>query len=121
VARRAIAARYREGLEDGPVRLVEEAPGARSVYHLAVTRVPDRQRVRQQLALMGIQTGVHYPIPCHQQGPYRRFATRPLPVAERAAREVLSLPMFPHMSEDQVAMVCEAVREVLIIEEPYDD
>jgi dTDP-4-amino-4,6-dideoxygalactose transaminase len=62
---------------------------------------------------MGVQTQIHYPIPCHQQAPYRRFADRPLPVAERTAGEVLSLPMFPHMTDDQVARVCDAVHEAM--------
>jgi dTDP-4-amino-4,6-dideoxygalactose transaminase len=56
---------------------------------------------------------VHYPIPCHRQPPYLRFADGPLPVAERCADEVLSLPMFPHMADDQVERVCAAVVEVL--------
>jgi dTDP-4-amino-4,6-dideoxygalactose transaminase len=62
---------------------------------------------------MGIETQIHYPIPCHRQTPYRRFATCPLPVAEESADEVLSLPSFPHMSDGQVARVCDAIREAL--------
>ncbi|WP_412538948.1 DegT/DnrJ/EryC1/StrS family aminotransferase [Longispora sp. K20-0274] len=110
-ARRVAATRYREAFEYGPVRMVEEAPDARGVYHLAVVRVPDRDRLRDKLAAAGVQTGVHYPVPCHELEPYRRYATGPLPVAERAAREIVSLPMFPHITEDQVTRVCKAVRE----------
>jgi len=69
--------------------------------------------VQERLAALGVQTQIHYPIPCHHQAPYRRFADRPLPVAERSAGEVLSLPMFPHMTGDQVAWVCHAVDGVL--------
>jgi len=112
-ARRAIAAQYRAAFANGPVQLVEEAAQARGVYHLAVARVPNREQVQQQLAAMGIQTGIHYPAPCHRQPPYRRFATQPLPVAEQAADEILSLPMFPHMRAEQVAWVCEALHEIL--------
>jgi dTDP-4-amino-4,6-dideoxygalactose transaminase len=112
-ARQSIAARYRTALASSAARPVAEAPGARGVYHLAVVRVPDRERVQQQLAAMGVQTQIHYPIPCHLQAPYRRFAGRPLPVSERCAGEVLSLPMFPHMTDDQVARVCDAVQEAL--------
>jgi len=83
------------------------------VYHLAVVRVPDRALVRKQLAAMGVETQIHYPIPCHLQVPYQRFARRPLPAAERSAGEVLSLPMFPHMTDGQVAVVCDAVRAAL--------
>src|SRR5215207_165777 len=107
-ARRAIAFRYREAFGSGPVRLLEEAPEARGVYHLAVARVSDRERVQKQLGSMGVQTGIHYPTPCHRLDPYRGFTTQPLPVAEQAAREVLSLPMFPHMTNEQLARVCEA-------------
>ena len=112
-ARRSIAARYRTAFAPGPVRPVSDVPGARGVYHLAVVRVPGRAEVQKHLAAMGIRTLVHYPIPCHQQPPYRQFADRSLPIAEQSAGEVLSLPMFPHMSDDQVTRVCEAAREVL--------
>jgi dTDP-4-amino-4,6-dideoxygalactose transaminase len=110
-ARRSIAARYRAGLGDGPARLVAEEPGSRGAYHLAVARMPDREEVRRRLAAAGIETQIHYPTPCHRQPPYERFATRPLPVAEESAGEVLSLPMFPHMSDGQVARVCGAIRD----------
>jgi dTDP-4-amino-4,6-dideoxygalactose transaminase len=112
-ARRSIASRYQTAFASGPGRPVGEIPGARGTYHLAVLRVPDRALVREQLTAMGVQTQIHYPIPCHQQAPYRRFADRPLPVAERTAGEVLSLPMFPHMTDDQVARVCDAVHEAM--------
>ena len=112
-ARGSIAARYRAALAPGPARLVGEVPGATGVYHLAVARVPNRERVQKQLAAMGVQTQIHYPIPCHRQIPYQRFADRPLPVAEKTAGEVLSLPIFPTMSDAQVARVCGAVQQAL--------
>ena len=65
--------------------------------------------VQQRLAAAGIESGIHYPVPCHRQAPYRRFADGPLPVAEAAAGEMLSLPMFPHMSDAQIVAVCDAV------------
>jgi dTDP-4-amino-4,6-dideoxygalactose transaminase len=116
-ARRSVAARYHAAFADGPVRAVGEVPGARGVYHLAVVRVPDRARVQRELVAMDIHTQIHYPIPCHWQAPYRRFENRTLPVAERTADEVLSLPMFPHMSDDQVTRVCDAVHQALAGEE----
>jgi dTDP-4-amino-4,6-dideoxygalactose transaminase len=112
-ARRAIAARYRAAFTSSPVRLLDELPEARGVYHLAVVRIPDRDRVQKQLESMSIQTGIHYPVPCHQQDPYRRFATQPLPVAEQSAAEILSLPMFPHITADQMARVCQAVHDAV--------
>ena len=106
-ARRAVAASYRARLQGGPVRLVSDAPGSHSAYHLMVARVPSRERVMSRLAEARVQTGIHYPIACHQLEPYRRFSHSSLPVVERASHEVLSLPMFPHLTQDQVAFVCD--------------
>ena len=108
-ARRSIAARYRAAFGSGTGRLVVAEPGSLGAYHLAVARVPDRPAVRRQLAAAGIETRIHYPIPCHRQAPYRRFATRVLPVIEQSTGEILSLPMFPHMSDEAVARVCDAI------------
>ncbi len=109
--RRALATRYRAAFADSPVRMVDELSPARGVYHLAVVRVRDRESVRGRLAAMGVQTGVHYPVPCHQQGPYRSYAAGPLPAAEHAAGEILSLPIFPQMTGAQLDRVCQAVRQ----------
>jgi dTDP-4-amino-4,6-dideoxygalactose transaminase len=116
-ARRSIAARYRAAFGSGPDGLPDETPGAQGVYHLAVVRVRDRPRVQQRLRELGVQTAIHYPVPCHQQAPYREFAAGPLPVAEQAAGEIVSLPMFPHMTPAQVTRVCDAVSEVLAEQE----
>jgi dTDP-4-amino-4,6-dideoxygalactose transaminase len=116
-ARRSVAARYRAAFADGPARLVDEEPGSEGVYHLAVVRTRERARLQQQLTTMGIQTSIHYPIPCHRQPAYLRFAGGSLPVSEAAAEEILSLPMFPHLRDEQVTRVCEAVWEALAGEE----
>jgi dTDP-4-amino-4,6-dideoxygalactose transaminase len=108
-----LAARYRGALNGAGLRLTTVAAPARHVYHLFVVRVAGRDRVRAELARHGIQTGVHYPVPCHRQPPLRQFADRPLPVAEQAAGELLSLPMFPHLTGGQVEFVCEALSDVL--------
>jgi dTDP-4-amino-4,6-dideoxygalactose transaminase len=110
----ALVGRYRDQLRESGVRVVGAAPPARHVYHLLVVRVPDRQRVRAELLERGIQTGVHYPVPCHRQPPLRRFADGQLPVAEKAAAEVLSLPLFPHMTDSQVDTVCAALEDALL-------
>jgi dTDP-4-amino-4,6-dideoxygalactose transaminase len=114
----ALASRYQELLgrpefSGTGLRLTATAPLARHVYHLFVVRVSGRENVRAELAQRGIQTGVHYPVPCHEQPPLRRFAKYPLPVAEQAAGEVLSLPIFPHMTDHQVDYVCESLTEAL--------
>jgi dTDP-4-amino-4,6-dideoxygalactose transaminase len=116
--RTALASRYRNLLGGSEfagtaLKLTATAPLAQHVYHLFVVRVAWRDRVRAGLAQRGIQTGVHYPVPCHLQPPLRRFAEHPLPVAEQAAAELLSLPMFPHLTESQVDYVCESLCEVL--------
>jgi dTDP-4-amino-4,6-dideoxygalactose transaminase len=102
-----IAARYRARLAGTNARPVGVAPLARHVYHLFVVRIPERDRVREELGRRGIQTGIHYPVPCHRQPSLAQFAVEPLPVSEQAAGEILSLPMFPHMTDDQVDMVCD--------------
>jgi dTDP-4-amino-4,6-dideoxygalactose transaminase len=113
-----VAARYQKLLggsefSDAGLRLTATEPLARHVYHLFVVRVPRRDSVRAELARRGIQTGVHYPVPCTMQPPLRRFADRPLPVAEQSAGELLSLPMFPHMTDRQVDYVCEQLPAAL--------
>ncbi len=114
-ARRArIARAYDERLERHPeVTPVRIAPGASSSYHLYVVRIAGRNHVQAELAARGIETGIHYPIPCHLQQPYRQFARGPLPVAELAANEILSLPMGPHMTPAHVDRVCEALEDIL--------
>jgi dTDP-4-amino-4,6-dideoxygalactose transaminase len=108
-ARTDLMSLYRELLDPACAPLVAEQAGGQGVHHLAVTRVADRERVRAELAEQGIATGIHYPVPCHRMGPYRGFADRDLPVAERAAGEVLSLPMYPHLEADAVRHVADAL------------
>jgi dTDP-4-amino-4,6-dideoxygalactose transaminase len=93
-----------------PVRVAE---GARSSNHLYVVRVPARAQVQAALLAQGIETGIHYPIPCHLQEPYRTDATVRLPVAEEAAGEILSLPMGPQLTQAQVARVCDALEQAV--------
>ena len=83
------------------------------MHHLNVVRVPGRDRVRERLDRSGIDTGIHYPIACHQQEGFLRYADGPLPNAERAAGEILSLPMSPHLGEDQIRFVCDRLNELV--------
>jgi dTDP-4-amino-4,6-dideoxygalactose transaminase len=113
--RRAIAARYRERL--GPIQalaLPPEKDWARSVYHLYVVRCSDRDALARALEEKGIQTGVHYPLPNHLQPATlndARVRTEALPRTEKAAKEILSLPIFPMMEDADVDYVCDAVAE----------
>jgi dTDP-4-amino-4,6-dideoxygalactose transaminase len=99
----------------GAVVLPHVPSWSRPVYHLYVVRVSDRERVQQQLAAAGIGTGIHYPIPLHLSKAYEALFLRPgdFPVAEQAATEILSLPMFPGLSPDiQGRVVTEVVKAV---------
>jgi dTDP-4-amino-4,6-dideoxygalactose transaminase len=111
-ARRAIAEQYRAAAAGTDIRLVAEAPGAHGVYHLAVARVARRAQVRDWLRGRGIETGIHYPVPIHLMAPYQKLSTGTLPVAESAAQELLSLPMFPHMTQEQITHVCNCIETV---------
>ena len=84
---------------------------ARHVYHLYVVRLAQRDVWRDRLTEAGVQTGVHYPIPVHLQPAYRDLGYSPgdFPVCERASTEVLSLPMFPELTEAQIREVALAL------------
>jgi dTDP-4-amino-4,6-dideoxygalactose transaminase len=112
-ARRRARALYREWLVHERITWPTAAPGTEGVVHLNVVIVPNRDLVRDELTRRGVQTGIHYPVPCHRQAPYRDFAPHPLPVAEHAAGHMLSLPMFPHISDEQVQQVCSHLEQVL--------
>lgn len=102
--------RYRALLPEG-VEPVEVLPRARSVHHLAVMQIDDRESVTRRLDAAGVGWGVHYPVPCHRQPAFVEFAGAPLPVAEAAARRILSLPMSPCLTERQIAYVCSVLAE----------
>ena len=114
--RREAAERYDRLLGDlGQVRLPSVREGNIDVWHLYVVRVDDRERVAADLAEHGIATAVHYPTPVHLTAAYAGAGHPPgsFPVAERAAGEILSLPMFPHLTELQQLLVADALREVV--------
>jgi dTDP-4-amino-4,6-dideoxygalactose transaminase len=110
--RRAVAARYLE-LLDGVDELVLPAvpDWAEPVWHLFVVRHPRRDELQERLAQAGVDTIIHYPIPPHRAGAYAgEVGARRLPIAERLADEVLSLPMGPHLPLADVERVADAVR-----------
>src|SRR5207245_5357410 len=84
---------------------------SRPVYHLYVVRVADREPLQKDLAAAGIGTGIHYPIPLHLAKAYEVLGFRPgdFPVAEQAASQVLSLPMFPGLSLEQQERVVTCI------------
>lgn len=109
--RRRIAARYGELLAGLPITLPVERPPARHIYHLYTVRHPERDRLAKVLADLGVGTAVHYPLPIPGQQAFGGGGEREWPEAWRAAREVLSLPCFPEMTDDEVEQVAAAVRE----------
>jgi dTDP-4-amino-4,6-dideoxygalactose transaminase len=125
-ARRALAARYhalfaKAGLaENGPypvhgVVLPREAPGAKHVWHQYVIRAARRDALREFLTARGIGSEIYYPVPLHRQEGLKglRYAEGDFPEAERAAREVLALPIFPELREDEQETVVAAIAEFL--------
>ncbi len=111
-ARRDRAAQYAHHLADTPAVLPRERPGSRHVYHVYVVRLSDRDVWRQRLTDAGVQTGVHYPIPVHLQPAYRDlgYSAGDFPVAERSASEVLSLPIYPELTREQIDTIASLFR-----------
>ena len=109
------AQRYRDLLASAPIGLPNEPGDVRVAYHLFVVRVPHRDRVLHDLHAAAIGAGVHYPIPLHRQAAYAELGHRPgsFPHAERAANEVLSLPLYPEITAAQVAEVAGALQASL--------
>jgi len=114
-SRRKLAHRYHELLAEVKESLVlpREASWTRGVYHLYVVRVQDREAFQAYLGEAGIGTGIHYPIPLHQQVAYKHlgYITGDFPVTERVAREIVSLPMFPQLTHDQQNQVVSKAKE----------
>jgi len=115
--RRQAADRYWQlfGSADGAEFPPYEPEWCRPVYHLYVVRVPERDRLLKSLAELKIGTGIHYPIPLHLQKAYGGFGYKPgdFPTTEKAASEILSLPMFPELTAEQQARVVGTVLELV--------
>ena len=112
-SRRQIARWYGDGLKGLPVITPKVQDWAEPVFHLYVIQTSKRDPLATYLKERGIQTGIHYPIPNHQQ-PAVRNAMGPQPKLERteeAAKNILSLPMYPELDKEKVDFVCSAIRE----------
>jgi len=109
--RRAIAKAYSEAFADLPLTLPRDIDGCLNVYHLYVLRTPKREELKAHLAKQNIHAGIHYPVPCHRHPALaERCADLRLPVTEQLAEQILSLPMYPELSDGQVERVIRAVR-----------
>ena len=114
--RRAAAARYGQLLADVPgVRVPRSMVGNADVWHLYVIRVARRDEVLASLQESGIGAGIHYPYPLHLTRAYRSLGYRrgDFPVAEQAASEILSLPLYPHITPEQQSQVVSALRAAI--------
>jgi dTDP-4-amino-4,6-dideoxygalactose transaminase len=107
---------YAGRLRDAGIQIPEVPPGREHNFHLFVIRVKNRDRLRHRLEERGIETGIHYPLPLHLTPAYQEMGYRTrgsLPVSEALAPEILSLPMYPELSNRQIEEVSEAVLEFL--------
>lgn len=113
-ARRRHAVEYGRRFSGGELVTPYARVDCRHVYHVYAVRVRRRDACREHLRTNGIQTGVHYPIPAHLQPAYGDLGYRrgDFPVAEAVAADVLSLPMFPELREQQIAAVAETLAAV---------
>ena len=98
-----------EALGSGPVRPPPRRAGATHVFHQYTVRSPERDALQRRLGARGVETRVHYPTPVHRLAPFAVAAKVDLPETDRAAAEVLSLPVGPHLSDEEVAAVAAAV------------
>ena len=115
-ARRSHAKLYNELLKGlNNLILPTEADYARHVYHLYAIRVQNRDALIDSLAEKGISCGIHYPVPIHLQQAYGYLNLNPgaLPVAEKCASELVSLPMYPELTEDQITCVADEIKQCL--------
>ena len=109
--RRAIARRYDRWLEDAPVKIPSESNRSRHVYNVYTLRAPRRDQLAKRLTRHGIGNAVYYPVPLHLQRAFSGlgYSAGSLPASETASREVISLPIFPELTQDQQRRVCETI------------
>jgi len=114
-ARRSVVRQYNELLADSDLHTPKEMPWGRHVYHVYTLRSDDRDGLQAALTAEGIQTGIHYPIPVHLQPAYADLGYEPgtFPQSEEAAKQVLSLPLYPELSTQTVTQIAEVVRKAV--------
>jgi len=108
--RRTVAHRYNDLLSDMPVVTPYESPDSHHVYHQYTIRIPQRDELAAHLKEHGVSTMIYYPIPLHHQQLYAEMATLDFPNAEMAGREVLSLPIFPELTERDQEFIADTIR-----------
>ena len=110
--RRRVAHRYHELLADTPLQLPREADYAESAYHLYVVRHPRREELKKHLEANKVGCALHYPVSLHMQKCYADLGYKAgdFPAAEKAARECLSLPIYPELTDAQIQRVAAVVK-----------
>jgi dTDP-4-amino-4,6-dideoxygalactose transaminase len=113
--RKELAEIYRRTLAGARVELQEGGAAGGRVDHLLVVYVADRDAVRARLEERGVQTSIHYPVPLHLQKPYQALGYRrgDFPLAERACERVISMPLYPEMSDEQAVYAARTLREIV--------
>ena len=112
-ARRSVVHQYNELLADCGIETPEEMSWGQHVYHVYTIQTDDRDGLQSALTSAGIQTGIHYPVPVHLQPAYSDLGYGPgaFPQSEAAAKRVLSLPLYPELSQEAIARVAAAVKQ----------
>ena len=110
--RRSIAQAFNAGLP-ASITKPQEIPWAKHVYHLYVVRTPYRDDLQAWLETKGISAGMHYPIPIHLQEAWHGDGGEDysLPITEKTTKEILSLPMYPELTSEEVQYICDCVQE----------
>lgn len=112
--RREIADTYIKNLKGLPIVLPQQQEWGYHVYHMFVVRVKKRDKIRKYLLKRGIETGIHYPVPCHLQPAVTKIQKRiKLPVTEKHCIEILSLPIHPMLADKDVECVCKIIGEAI--------
>ncbi|MBC8072337.1 MAG: DegT/DnrJ/EryC1/StrS family aminotransferase [Deltaproteobacteria bacterium] len=110
--RRAVAARYDENFVSRGFKVIQPPADSSAVYHLYIIEVSNRDEVQEHMRERGIATGIHYPVPLHRQPAFAKFARGSLPVTERAAERIVSVPICGSIDADEQRRVIESFLEV---------
>jgi len=112
--RRNIAQVYNKHLKDSEVVIPIEKEYAKHVYYLYVVRCKDRDKLQQYLSKKGVQTMIHYPVPVHKQNAYLKLGYKiNLPITEKICNEILSLPIYPWLNNDEVSSIAEVIKNAI--------
>lgn len=111
--RREIAQKYNTFLKGTPLTLPKESPNRKHVYHLYVVRVQERDKLQEYLTGSGIGTGIHYKVPLHLQGALESYGYKAgdFPETETASSEILSLPMYPELRDEDINYIVNTIKE----------